>query len=173
MLILPGAVLHVFTGSLFSMMKLCWICYHSYSHCILNRQWTSLNTKFIASAAALMTGLRLLWFQGWVCFSSSPLWSHGSQRGCESPSRLPAADAGACGCISNGVRRNQHLAGDLSAAALVFLPACRGCSLAPVGKTKVKVGFQTDHGIGILPNKNSQNRKNAAASKALNCACTL
>lgn len=98
MLVIPGSFLHVFTGSLFSMMKLCWSCSHSYSRCIWNRRWTSLNTKFIASAAALMTGLRLLWFQGWVCFGSCPLWSHGSRRGCESPRRLPVADAGAWGC---------------------------------------------------------------------------
>lgn len=98
MLVIPGSFLHVCTGSLFSVMKLCWSCSHSYSLCMWNRRWTSLNTKFIASAAALMTGLSLLWFQGWVCFGSCPLWSRGLRRGCESPSRLPVADAGAWGC---------------------------------------------------------------------------
>jgi len=79
--------------------------------------------------------------------------------------------------LGNWVRRNQHLAGDLSAAALVFLPSHRGCSPAPVGsakhtgwlgKAKVKAGSQTRRGIEILLNKkHSHKGKNSTSNKAL------
>lgn len=77
----------------------------------------------------------------------------------------------------NRVRTNQHLAGDLSAAASVFSLARRGCSPAPVGsvkptgwpeKTKVKAGSQTLPGIEILLNKKYSHKGiNATSNKAL------